>query len=114
VTSQHVPNWDVRKPIKEQECEVPGDWAIEARCAESDDPMWITKPTKKTGKHQRVLAERVCGVCPVRRQCLEWALTGGDFEGVAAGLLWPSGGACHSGHHPARPDEWCAGCRGRE
>jgi WhiB family redox-sensing transcriptional regulator len=67
---------------------VPGRWAERALCAQADLDAWFP------GKGQRELtqlAKRICVRCPVRAQCLEYALSGADTWGGIATGIW--GGA---------------------
>jgi hypothetical protein len=64
---------------------VPGRWAEWALCAQADPDAWLSE------KGQRALAAvavRICGDCPVRAQCLGYALSGGDTWGGIAGGIW--------------------------
>jgi WhiB family transcriptional regulator, redox-sensing transcriptional regulator len=67
---------------------VPGRWAERASCAQTDPDAWFP------GKGRRELtqlAKRICARCPVRAQCLEYALSGADTWGGIATGIW--GGA---------------------
>lgn len=106
-----VPNFVARKEVKDGECEPVGDWADHAACRRDLNKLWITRPSAATRPHQIELADEICGRCPVRRECRKWAEGGEEFEGIAAGLLWPLAGLCHGGHgRGGRKDRWCAGC----
>lgn len=63
---------------------VPGRRAARAPCAPADPDAWFP------GKGQRELtqpAKRICARCPVRAQCLDYALSGADtWGGIAAGI----------------------------
>ena len=63
---------------------IPGPWADRALCAEADPDAWFPK------KDQRSLgraAQQICGHCPVRKQCLDYALPGADtWGGIAIGI----------------------------
>jgi WhiB family transcriptional regulator, redox-sensing transcriptional regulator len=64
---------------------VPGRWAERALCAQADPGAWFP------GKSQRgltQLAKRICARCPVRAQCLEYALSGADTWGGIATGIW--------------------------
>lgn len=63
---------------------VPPAWMEGAVCAQSDPEEWFPEP----GRHAND-AKRICASCPVREQCLEWALsmpTWADRYGVYGGL----------------------------
>lgn len=54
------------------------DWREGAKCAESGSPdLWFDAPKA---------AVEVCHACPVRTECLEWALDLPALQGVAGGL----------------------------
>ena len=56
-------------------------WMDEALCAETDPDMFF--PEK--GDEGRA-AKRICGECPVRSACLEYALTNNLQLGIWGGL----------------------------
>jgi len=45
------------------------DWRDAASCARSDPDQWFPEHGG-TGRNAR----RICAQCPVRRECLDWAL----------------------------------------
>jgi hypothetical protein len=57
---------------------VPGRWAERALCAQADPDAWF--PDKGHCELTQ-LARRICARCPVRAQCLEYALSGADTWG---------------------------------
>jgi WhiB family redox-sensing transcriptional regulator len=63
---------------------IPGPWAERALCAQADPDAWFPE------KGQRDLAKtatRICRACPVRAQCLDYALSGADtWAGIATGI----------------------------
>jgi WhiB family redox-sensing transcriptional regulator len=63
---------------------IPGRWAERALCAQADPDAWFPE------KGQRGLAQtatRICRHCPVRVQCLDYALSGADtWAGIATGI----------------------------
>lgn len=59
---------------------VPPDLSA-ASCASTDPEAFFPDP----GMNPR-LAKRVCLGCPVRSECLEWALRTGQHHGVWGGL----------------------------
>jgi WhiB family transcriptional regulator, redox-sensing transcriptional regulator len=64
---------------------VPGRWAERALCAQADPDAWFPD------KGQRALAAiaiQICGHCPVRAQCLDYALSGADTWGGIATGIW--------------------------
>ncbi len=65
----------------------PGQWAGQALCAQADPDAWFP------GQNQRKLTQtvkRICGHCPVRTQCLDYALSGADTWGGIATGVWGS------------------------
>ena len=64
---------------------LPGRWAERALCAQADPDAWF--PTK--GQHAIAkTATRICRQCPVRVQCLDYALSGADTWGGYATGIW--------------------------
>lgn len=56
-------------------------WQEEALCAQVDPALFF--PEKGGSTRQ---AKKVCGECPVREQCLAWAIEAGEEHGVWGGL----------------------------
>lgn len=56
-------------------------WQEQALCSQSDPEAWFPE---KGGSVRE--AKRVCARCPVKTECLEWALTTDERFGVAGGL----------------------------
>jgi WhiB family transcriptional regulator, redox-sensing transcriptional regulator len=64
---------------------IPGRWAEQALCVQADPEAWF--PDK--GKSDlSAIARRICGRCPVRTQCLDYALSGADTWGGIATGIW--------------------------
>jgi WhiB family redox-sensing transcriptional regulator len=64
---------------------LPGRWAEWALCAQADPDAWF--PEK--GQHaQAKTAARICRACPVRAQCLDYALSGADTWGGITTGIW--------------------------
>lgn len=60
----------------------PAAWMEQARCAQVDPELWF--PAK--GQPVKT-AKAVCARCPVRQECLEFALAGADsWMGLAHGV----------------------------
>lgn len=57
------------------------DWRADALCAQTDPDLFHPE----TGQTSAT-AKRVCMGCPVRRQCLEHAVTHGENVGVWGGM----------------------------
>ncbi|WP_405810700.1 WhiB family transcriptional regulator [Streptomyces sp. NBC_00210] len=62
------------------------NWRQDAACVEEDPDLFF--PVGSTGPAllQVTEAKSVCGRCPVREQCLEWAIELGQDFGVWGGL----------------------------
>jgi hypothetical protein len=56
------------------------DWQTRARCAGTDLALWFPEDGQ-TAKDAR----RICRRCPVTRQCLDAAMSGGERHGVWGG-----------------------------
>jgi WhiB family redox-sensing transcriptional regulator len=64
---------------------LPGPWAERALCAQADPDAFF--PEK--GQHAVAkTAIRICRACPVRAQCLDFALSGADTWGGIATGIW--------------------------
>ncbi|MFD4029758.1 WhiB family transcriptional regulator [Streptomyces sp. NPDC058637] len=61
-------------------------WRMHAACRDEDPDLFF--PIGSTGPAlvQTEDAKAVCATCPVREQCLEWALENGQESGVWGGL----------------------------
>ena len=57
------------------------DWQADALCAETDPEMFMPLKGGST-----VAAKRVCGECPVRVACLDFAVVTRQPEGIWGGL----------------------------
>ncbi|MER5686723.1 WhiB family transcriptional regulator [Streptomyces sp. NPDC002205] len=62
------------------------NWRMRAACRDEDPDLFF--PVGSTGPAlvQTEEAKAVCGRCPVRELCLEWALENGQDSGVWGGL----------------------------
>jgi WhiB family redox-sensing transcriptional regulator len=63
----------------------PGRWAERALCAQADPDSWF--PDRGHCDLARI-AMRICAHCPVRGQCLDYALSGADTWGGIATGIW--------------------------
>ncbi len=63
---------------------IPGQWAEQALCAQADPDTWFPEQ----GRHTLTAkAKRICAACPVRAECLDYALTGADtWRGITTGI----------------------------
>ena len=57
------------------------DWRDEAQCAQTDPEAFFPEKGGSTRD-----AKAVCANCPVRQQCLDWAIETGETFGVWGGL----------------------------
>ena len=57
------------------------DWRAGALCAETDPDLWFSP-----GALEHKEAKRICRDCPVRRECLDYAMLGSIDHGVWGGL----------------------------
>lgn len=56
------------------------DWRLRGAC--KDDPELFFRTSKRGIKR----AKDLCAICPVKAQCLPWALDTNDRFGIAAGM----------------------------
>lgn len=61
------------------------DWK-RALCAQTDPSLFFPDGSGGKVKQDKELAKKVCGRCPIRVACLEWALETGQHAGVWGGL----------------------------
>jgi WhiB family redox-sensing transcriptional regulator len=62
-----------------------GDWRSAGACATADPDLFFPISTHAAGARQAERALRVCADCPVRRQCLEFAMRTSEKEGIWGG-----------------------------
>lgn len=63
------------------------DWRQRARCRDEDPELFFPVGTTGPAVDAQVASARaVCRACPVRRDCLAWALAAGEPAGVWGGL----------------------------
>lgn len=62
------------------------DWRQDALCARVDADLFFPVPHTPGWQKQTQDAKKVCGRCPVREACLEWALATRQPAGVWGGL----------------------------
>jgi len=62
------------------------DWRHEAACLTEDPELFF--PIGNTGPALAQIdeAKRVCRRCPVREECLQWAIDAGQDHGVWGGM----------------------------
>lgn len=57
------------------------DWSDRAECAGVDPDLFFPERGASLAA-----ARQVCAVCPVRRECLQYALDAGEMHGIWGGL----------------------------
>lgn len=63
------------------------DWLEEAKCGKSDPELFFPIDYKSGPDLLQVeQAKRVCKGCPVKSDCLRWAVESGQADGVWGGL----------------------------
>jgi len=73
--------WRGTAQLPEPTRPLPTGWMAAAACRGEDPEVWF--PVSESFLHP--VAEQVCGGCPVRSECLEWALDSQPL-GIAGGL----------------------------
>lgn len=63
-----------------------GDWRHHASCLTQDPDLFFPTGTSAPAVLQLDAARRVCLECPVRPDCLTWALAAGMEHGVWGGM----------------------------
>lgn len=61
------------------------DWRQSAACRDEDPDLFFPVGTSGPALMQAEEAKRICARCPVREQCLRWALDTGQDFGVWGG-----------------------------
>jgi WhiB family redox-sensing transcriptional regulator len=61
------------------------DWRHRAACRDQDPELFFPVSDMGPGARQAKLAKAVCARCPVRAQCLEYALDNGLDHGIYGG-----------------------------
>lgn len=62
------------------------DWRHGAACRDEDPELFFPLSEMGPGAKQTVRAKAVCGTCPVRQECLAFAVDNGLDYGVFGGL----------------------------
>jgi Transcription factor WhiB len=72
----------------------PGEWAEQARCSKllrtgkisrADFDRWFF-PTRQSTKIEITTGKDICALCPVRKECLQWAYATRAAHGTLGGL----------------------------
>lgn len=61
------------------------DWRTRAACRDEDPDLFFPIGTSGSALLQTERAKAVCRRCPVREQCLDWAMDSGQSLGVWGG-----------------------------
>lgn len=70
-----------RAPAPIRSAPPPPDWS-RASCRRRDPEWWFPGATER----DQLRAKRICGDCPVRDDCAEYAIPQPDLHGIWAGL----------------------------
>jgi WhiB family redox-sensing transcriptional regulator len=62
------------------------EWLRRAACVGEDPELFFPVGTTGPALDEVAAAKRVCAGCPVRRECLNWALDNGQLAGVWGGM----------------------------
>jgi WhiB family redox-sensing transcriptional regulator len=62
------------------------DWPSQAACRDEDPELFFPVSEMGPGARQAAQAKAVCARCPVRAECLEYALDNGLDHGIFGGL----------------------------
>lgn len=63
-----------------------GDWRDDAECRTTDPETFFPIGGSVLAKQQTLAAKEVCGRCPARIECLDWAVATKQVSGVWGGL----------------------------
>ena len=78
-------SWQVGLPETGRDAQASA-WRFQARCADQDPDLFFPVGSSGPALRQTILAKAVCAQCPVRAECLEWALETAQPHGVWGGL----------------------------
>jgi WhiB family transcriptional regulator, redox-sensing transcriptional regulator len=78
-------SWQVGIPEAGQDPQA-SSWRFLARCADQDPDLFFPVGSSGPALRQTMRAKAVCAQCPVRAECLAWALDTGQPHGVWGGL----------------------------
>jgi len=62
------------------------DWRTHAACTKVDPDLFFPTGSGYRAAAQTEEAKQVCGACPVRQECLSWALQTGQSTGIWGGM----------------------------
>jgi WhiB family redox-sensing transcriptional regulator len=61
------------------------DWRSAGACLSADPDLFFPIAIGAVEERQVALARRICAVCPVRQECLDFALRSGEAHGIWGG-----------------------------
>jgi WhiB family redox-sensing transcriptional regulator len=61
------------------------DWREAGACRSADPELFFPVPVGTAARAQVITALRICGRCPVREECLEFAMRTGETHGIWGG-----------------------------
>lgn len=62
------------------------EWMDDSACVDAGDPdAWF--PSKGQLKSNNLIAIRICSTCPVRKECLDYAMRYASLPGIWGGVL---------------------------
>ncbi len=62
------------------------EWVHRARCKDEDPELFFPIGTTGPAAVQIAAAKAICNQCPVKAECLEWAMATGQDSGVWGGM----------------------------
>lgn len=68
----------------------PPAWTAQAACVGMDPDLFYLDKSDPFAAHARVVIKEVCGACPVRQQCLDYAIDNGEQYGIWSGRSFAS------------------------
>ncbi len=60
------------------------DFTLDGLCAQTDPEIFFPEKANQWNK----TAQKVCARCPVREECLRWAVSQPDLQGIWGGTTW--------------------------
>lgn len=86
--------------MSERTSHQPLAWADLGSCTNADPDLFFPQPGADTS-----YARSICRVCPVRTQCLEYALESGQKHGIWGGMTESQRRRLRRRAHPSNPVE---------
>ena len=62
------------------------DWRAASACNDEDPELFFPIGTTGPAVEQAIVAKRICAVCEVREQCLEYAIETNQDSGIWGGM----------------------------